>query len=134
MSNNMTKDAIADAMNLTPLVPSIKEIKPIQSEEDFIAAKGNVQIALETAMTALAQVSNIAKQSEDAKAYRVLNEILQTVIAAAKTQMELKQMDVDVKIKEASQAGPQTVNQNLFIGSTQDLVDMLKKVKEKESN
>lgn len=129
----MSNNKIAESMNLVPLVPQVKEIKPIKTDDDYEAAKGNLDITLETAMQSLAEVTALAQQSNDARAYRIVNEILQTIIIATKTRMEIKQIDVDNKLKEATEQNPHTVNQNLFIGSTQELADMLARVKrEKE--
>ena len=130
----MSNDRIAESMNLTPLVPTIREIKPVKSTEDYESAKGNLDIAIETAMTAISHVAHIATSGEDPRAFRVLNELLTTIVAATKTQMELKQIDVEVKQKESAASGPQTVNQNLFIGSTQELADMLQKVQKKNED
>ncbi len=128
----MSNDNIVQAMGLQPLVPANKvEVTPVTAEDDYEAARGNLESVVEVTMTAVSQMATIAQQTEDPRAYRVLNELLTTALASSKAFVEIKQMDADTKLKENASKGPQTVNQNLFVGSTAELADMLEKVKQK---
>ncbi len=130
----MSNEKIVEAMELTPLVPSTKkEIAVIKSDSDYEAAKGNLEHVLSEVFDAISEVSEIAKQSQETRAYRVLNELLNTALQASKAQMEIKQMDVQVKLAENQQDQPQTINQNLFVGSTAELADLLEKAAKKKT-
>lgn len=118
---------IAKAMNLTPLIPNRPALKAIKSDDEYQSAKGNLDTAMNVAVEAIADVVELARSAQDARAYRVLNELLTTVVNASKVQMEMKQIQTDVKQKEEGN-NPQTVNQNLYI-STTELAALINKKK-----
>lgn len=129
----MSNDRIVEAMGLQPLVPQNQiEVDAVKSEDDFEAAKQNLENVMDVTMMAVSQMASIAQESQDGRNYRVLNELLGTALAAAKAHMEIKQMDADVKLKEGASKAPQTVNQNLFVGSTAELANLLERAKNKE--
>lgn len=129
----MSNDQIVQAMGLQPLQPQNQvQIDAVRSDDSFEAAKENLENVMDITMMAVSQMATLAQESQDPRSYRVLNELLVTALAAAKSHVEIKQIDTDTKLKENMSKAPQTVNQNLFVGSTAELADMLERVKKKE--
>jgi len=125
----MNDDKIADALDLTPLIPQKKELKMITSDDDYQMAKGNMQNVLEVGTNALSELASMANLSQDPRVYRVLTELISAMTTANKEMMEIKMKQVDIEQKQQKEQSPQTVNQNLFVGSTADLVKLLERSK-----
>lgn len=126
-------DEIAKALDLTPLVPDKKEIRSIKSDNLYETAKGNMEQILDVGQQAVGELYELAKLSQDPRVYRVFTELISAMTAANKELMEIKKVDVEVKEIERVKDQPQTINQNLFVGSTAELSKFLETVKKNEN-
>ena len=126
-------DEIAKALDLTPLVPDKKEIRSIKSDNLYETAKGNMEQILDVGQQAVGELYELAKLSQDPRVYRVFTELISAMTAANKELMEIKKVDTEVKEIERVKDQPQTINQNLFVGSTAELSKFLETVKKNEN-
>ena len=130
-------DPIGEALNIAPLEKKEiekTEIVPVNEIDstvsDFENARKNIYSMIDTANEAIDKLHSIANQSQQPRAYEVLAKLIETSIKANKDlidiQEKMKQIrdmanEVDNKAK--------TINNNLFVGSTKELQDFLKKMK-----
>lgn len=104
-----------------------------QKDEDISTARDNISNAIEITQTALQDLLILAQQSQHPKAYEALN-------AMIKTYADISMGLVDVQMKKqrlngggkSSEEGGKTINNNLFVGSTAQLQQMLDSLKNKE--
>lgn len=120
MSNNRTVDQI---LSLTPIVELESDIVERSDPNDFITGRETLLNLLATGKDALEDVVLIAKQSQHPRAYEVLTSLLKTVADLSKDLVSLQ-----IKKSEHIEAQPteQTINNNLFVGTTADLQAILK--------
>jgi hypothetical protein len=124
----MSNDSIATALDLTPLEPTKKELVVVKTDDDYETAKGNMHNVLDVGTKAMTDLADMALTSQDPRVYRVLTELISAMTTANKELMEIKAKQVDIRYKEEkSKDSPKTVNQNLFVGSTADLLSILNK-------
>jgi len=126
-------DEIAKALDLTPLVPDKKEIRSIKGVNLYETAKGNMEQILDVGQQAVGELYELAKLSQDPRVYRVFTELISAMTTANKELMEIKKVDTEVKEIERVKDQPQTINQNLFVGSTAELSKFLEGIKKNEN-
>ena len=126
-------DEIAKALDLTPLVPDKKEIRSIKGSNEYETAKGNMEQILDVGQQAVGELYELAKLSQDPRVYRVFTELISAMTTANKELMEIKKVDTEVKEIERVKDQPQTINQNLFVGSTAELSKFLEGIKKNEN-
>lgn len=100
------------------------------NEKDFMYIRGNMMQALETGQEAIADLMELAKQSGHPRAYEVMSLMLKTVLEGNKQLMEVHKDYKEITTKEEEET-PQTVNNNLFVGTTSELHKLLKSMKDK---
>lgn len=140
MATSLPEDKIGLSLNLTPLPPEVitgRDILPPidrplsssnnQIEDDFEYARGNMISAIEKGQEALNGILEVAGMSQHPRAYEVAATLVKTTVDASKDLMDLakRKRDLDApKVGEAS--GPNKVTNNMFVGTTADLLKMLK--------
>jgi len=140
MDTSSPKDKIGASLNLTPLpaevitgrdiLPAID--KPLSSsnnqiEDDFEYARGNMISAIEKGQEALNGILEVAGMSQHPRAYEVAATLVKATVDASKDLMELSKRKKDLdKPKEGESGGPNKVTNNMFVGTTADLLKMLK--------
>jgi hypothetical protein len=73
---------------------------------------------------ALDEIMSVASQSQQPRAYEVVATMVKTLSDSGKDLLELSKRKQDL---QQDKGGPSTVNNNLFVGSTSELLKMLKK-------
>jgi len=117
-------DIIADSLNITPLPRSNQgELIPRETtSQDFDYARGNLIAAIEKGQEALTDVVQVASMTQSARSFEAVASILNAVTSANE-----KLLDLSKKKKEIEAAdGPSTINNNLFVGSTAELLKLIK--------
>lgn len=114
---------IDEILNLAPILQVESEINDRFDVNDFITGRETLLSLLETGKDALLDIVTIAKQSQHPRAYEVLNAMLKTLADLSGDLVELQ-----IKKVKHVEAVPtdQVVNNNLFVGTTADLQDMIK--------
>jgi len=131
-------DEIARSLNLEPLDAEIIEetfvkARPLvvksdakELENDFVYARSNFYNVIERGTEALEDMLEVAKQSQHPRAYEVVSTIMKTLMDANKDLIEVSSR----KNIDNEEVASNTVNNNLFVGSTADLQKMLKDMKD----
>lgn len=125
----MSNDIIADSLGISPLtvVPVVQQYDDKQVDDDFDYARGNMIAAIEKGQEALSGVLEVAGMSQHPRAYEVAATLVKTLADANKDLLELQK-----RKKDLTGVGPTptTVNNNLFVGSTAELQQLIKKQNE----
>lgn len=102
-----------------------KNIKP---QDDFEFARQNLRNLLEKGSVALDKMLEVADMSQHPRSYEVVSTLINSLSASNKDLLELSEKKKRIEKAETAKDN-QTVNNNLFIGSTNDLLKMLKQDK-----
>ena len=122
---NITPDVVEDEkVGITP------EQKPDRFTKDEITrdyeyTRGNLYSIIEKGQEAIDGILELAQESEMPRAYEVAGQLIKSVSDATDKLMDLQKKLKDVN-EETQSKGPNTVNNALFVGSTAELVKLLK--------
>ena len=131
---------ISDSLGMVPLpenevttltkVPA-NDSKVENADKDYEYARENFYNVIEKGTYALEEMLEVAKASEHPRAYEVVSTIMKTLVDANKDLVTMS----DKKVKDAPQEEQVqgTVNNNLFVGSTNELQKVLKDIRKDES-
>jgi DNA-binding ferritin-like protein len=131
---------ISDSLGMVPLpenetttltrVPA-SDSKVENADKDYEYARENFYNVIEKGTYALEEMLEVAKASEHPRAYEVVSTIMKTLVDANKDLVTMS----DKKVKDAPQEEQTqgTVNNNLFVGSTNELQKVLKDIRKDES-
>ena len=118
-------DKIAETLDLTPVEPKeIVEVKPADDklENDFQYARENLYNIIERGTDALNGIVDLANQSQHPRSFEVVADLVRTLSGANKDLLDIQKKMKDM---DPERNGPKKVENNLFIGSTKDLTDLL---------
>ena len=116
-----------------PVLKDIEVEKQDNVDDDFEYARGNLISVIEKGQEALNGILDVAGMSQHPRSYEVVSGLIKTLTDANKDLLQLSKQHKDLKEAD-KKSGPQTVNNNLFVGSTAELQKMLKGVKEEDNN
>lgn len=126
-------DPISRSLNLTPMqeiLPAVSKsettIDPTQVTDDFEYARGNLLNTIEKGQEALSGIIDVASQSQHPRSYEVVATLMNSLVAANKDLMELQKRKRDLLKQDESGPNKQVTNNNMFVGSTAELLKMLK--------
>ncbi len=122
-TSSQSRDIIADSLNLEP-IENIKAAEQSQIIDDFEYARGNMIAVIEKGQEALSGILDVAGMSQHPRSYEVVATLVKAVADANKDLLELSKKRKD--LEKVENGGPQTVNNNLYLGSTADLLKLLK--------
>ncbi len=146
---NMIKDDISNSLGLEPLqnlnegegelvVPKkteLAELKPVddKADRDYDYARTNFYNIIETGTEALEQMLDVAKASEHPRAYEVVSTIMKTLVDANKdlVSMSAKKQESEEDKNPSEKA---MTNNNLFVGSTAELQQLLKDMRSNDAD
>lgn len=119
-------DTISKSLGLPPLEPQKEiEVVPISDvEDDYEYARNRLRSIMDKGEMALDEIMSVASQSQQPRAYEVVATMVKTLSDSGKDLLELSKRKQDL---QQDKGGPSTVNNNLFVGSTSELLKMLKK-------
>lgn len=120
-------DSISQALNLTPMpLPVAKPAVVVdQIEDDYEYARGNIIATIEKGREALDGIIDVATLGQNARAFEVAAGLVKTMVDANKDLLELTKKRKEIE-KIDNKGDPKTVNNNLFVGSTAELLKALK--------
>ena len=92
-------------------------------QDDYEYARANLRDTINHAKSALDELQNIASVTESPRAFEVYSQLTKTIVDANKDLLELQ-----AKLKRVREDQPkqQVTNNSLFVGSTQDLLKLIK--------
>lgn len=121
-------DSISQALDLTPLpLPSTTAVavSADQIDNDFEYARGNMIATIEKGNEALNGILDVAGMGQHPRAYEVAANLVKTMMEANRELLDLQKKKKEIE-KIENKNNPQTVNNNLFVGSTAELLKALK--------
>ena len=125
------KDAISNLLNISPIVKEGSVVlyeEPLEVEtqldQDLEYSRQIMYDNIKNTQDALEEMLDIAKQSQHPKAFDTLNSLLNTSRNAAKDLLEFHKEKKAIKQEAPESSG--TTNNNLFVGSTAELLRMMK--------
>jgi len=112
-----------------PTVPELK-IDSTQDDikKDYEYTRGNLYAIIEKGQEALNGILELAQESDMPRAYEVAGQLIKNVSDATDKLMDLQKKIKD--IEDNKYHGPTTVNNALYVGSTADLLKLIKQQKE----
>lgn len=136
MSDEEDKDPIGKALGLTPMIKNdpiktmIAEAHDDSATADFEKARANIHTMIESANDAIDKLAEIASQSQHPRAFEVLAKLMDTTLQANKDLLELQEKIRNIKAADAPiNEKAQTINNNLFVGSTAELQKVIENLK-----
>lgn len=127
-TSSQDHDIIAASIDVKPLQVVAPKQPSEQVDDDFEYARGNLIAVIEKGQEALSGVVDVAGMSQHPRAYEVVATLVKAVSDANKDLLELQKRKRDLKGEDGS--APTTVNNNLFVGSTAELQQLIKKKNE----
>jgi aminoglycoside phosphotransferase family enzyme len=136
MTDNANNDPIANALGVSPF-SAVDPIKTMiadshndSAKNDFEAARANIYEVIQSGQEAMFTLGKIADSSQHPRAFEVLGKIMETMLQANKDLLELQSKIRDINVADAPLSEKaQTINNNLFVGSTTELQKMIENIK-----
>jgi len=122
-TSSQNLDVIANSLDLQPIEDN-KKAAQNNIVDDFEYARGNMIAVIEKGQEALSGILDVAGMSQHPRSYEVVATLVKAVADANKDLLELSKKRKD--LEKVDNGGPQTVNNNLYLGSTADLLKLLK--------
>ena len=118
----MDNDKIAESLDLEPMeqqpVEVVPEIISSNVQDDFDFARANMVNIIEKGQEALNDILSVAQQSQQPRSFEVVSDLIRTIAQTNKDLLELSKQKKEIEKTD----GPKTVNNNLFVGSTSELL------------
>ena len=132
MHNDNGKDRIANILNITPTIRENdlvihQDTDNVGSEEldnDIKYVRDMMYDTIKNTSDAVEEMLGIAKSSQHPRAFEVVATLLNTQREASKDLLDLHKKKKELKHEDKD--GPETINNNLFVGSTADLLKMIR--------
>ncbi|NDH48940.1 MAG: terminase [Proteobacteria bacterium] len=121
------KDEIGNSLGLPPMKPDVDSTTVVtrldkSNTTDYDYARGNLVNIIEKGSEALDGIMDVASMSQHPRSYEVVSTLIKTLSDANKDLLDLAKKKKELE----GDASPQTVNQNLYVGSSSELLKMLK--------
>jgi len=136
----MSKDKMSEILDLEPVDNSpnfpiqYHENKQVtddkQVEADLKYVRDNLYDLISSGSTAIDQMMSIADQSQHPRAYEVLANMIRQMVETNKDLLDIHEKKKKIQSEKSEQKS--TVNNNLFVGSTKDVLELIKQSQENE--
>ena len=114
-----------EPIDFTENKTEIVEVKtPIEDDAEF--ARGNIRNLIEKGNEAMSDLLNVAKASEHPRAYEVAANLIKNLADLNKDLLEIQKRKRDLSPQESSGSKNINVDKAVFVGSTAELVKLLK--------
>lgn len=127
---------INDALGIVPsqfttaVSTIVANAKNDSANEDFTYARANIREVIQNGSNAIERMAQIADQSQNARDFEVLSNLMTTVVNASekllKVQKSIRELD---KADEPRDQEAKQVTNNLFVGSTAELQKIIADLK-----
>jgi len=112
--------------DVTPITPEVHSVVKFEVTDDTEKARETLHTLITKGNDAIDGILNIAKNSDHPRAYEVAGQLIKTVSDVAKDLVDIQKTKQELERKtQAQQIGTQN---NVFVGSTHELMKMLKNV------
>jgi hypothetical protein len=135
MSNDKP-DPIGTAFGLEPLQANEILVVDAPSDDtesyDMETARQNIHHLIQKGTIVLDDMIDVARQSQHPRAFEVTANLIKTLADVNQSLIDLQEKKKKLSIKEEkTSVQAETVNNNMFVGSTADFQDMLEKMGKK---
>ena len=100
-------------------------------EDDFEQSRNRLNSLLIQGQDALHHAREVAKSSENPRAFEVVSNMIKQLADINNQLLQLHKQRSDLEMRSSApkgqEGGPQTVNNNLFVGTTADLNKMMQR-------
>ena len=122
-----TPTSKALSKNLSANLPKSEIVREPQEElqDDFTYARENMYAVIEKGSSALEELVDIAVSSQHPRAFEVVATTIKTLIDANKELVELSKKKNERETSPKVDSGANVTNNNLFVGTTHDLLKVL---------
>tara|TARA_B110000977_G_C11068181_1_gene488581 strand:+ start:1727 stop:2188 length:462 start_codon:yes stop_codon:yes gene_type:complete len=136
-------DEVVEAKVVTKRTPVTSEVSTevttkmsadMKLDNDYEYARANFYNIIESGSEALEQMLDVAKASEHPRAYEVVSTIMKTLIDSNKELVAMSSKKAKDSEEVPADSGKPVTNNNLFVGSTSELQQMLKDLRNNESS
>lgn len=132
MANN--HDPLSDALEINPLPVTIDH-KPlakkerVSSDDTFEEVRDNIKRLIDLGEMSYTELVAIAQTSQHPRAFEVLSSMLNSMVAANKQLLDIEKTRLEISEKKGdlNNDKPKSVQNNLFVGSTSEILDILNK-------
>jgi len=131
-------DPISSALNMVPMTTEQRVNQLIDNaldqdaRSDFSLARTNLMELIQSGTVSLERLTDIASQSQHPRAFEVVSTMINTLVNANKELLQLQTKIRELNALDGKGAGgPQVINNNLFVGSTHELLKTLKNMNDK---
>lgn len=129
-ANDLKKDELSPIkLEERGVVEAPKTAKDLDTDYQYI--RTNLYTITERSVEALNNLVQIADQSQHPRAYEVVALMVNAIASAQKDLMNIHKEKAKIE-HTASKTGPEVVNNNLFVGNTAQLDDIIKKMSKKK--
>ena len=138
MSDEEQVDPISESLGISPIEKKqpieIKtdNVEPVastfeQRKKDYQMVRDNLKGIIETSSIAIDGILNVASEGESPRAYEVVSQLIKTATDANKDLISLHKQIKDIeKADEKKEEKTQVTNNALYVGSTKELLSMIK--------
>lgn len=129
-------DPLAQSLNLIPYVeddiklPTITDNNSVEKlVDDFETARSNIESVLKQGSEAMMESLAVLKGSQHPRAIEAFSSLMGTVVEANKQFLEIQRTVREIKKEDVGtnkEDGPKTVNNNLFVGTTEEVLNLIK--------
>lgn len=129
MSEILDLEPIEDSPNLPIQYHENKQVESDkQVEADLKYVRENLYDLISSGSTAIDQMMSIADQSQHPRAYEVLSNMIRQMVETNKDLLDMHEKKKKISDKKEEQKS--TVNNNLFVGSTKDVLELIQQSQE----
>ena len=132
---NNLNEKLSEALDIEPI--EVTEFAPVMQpvtisvEEDSVVddaefARCNIRSLIEKGNVAMDQLLHVAKESEHPRAYEVAAGLIKNLSELNKDLLEIQKRRKDLNPQEAASVRNVNVDKAVFVGSTAELVKLLK--------
>lgn len=119
---------------MTPVSAGNSSVDTFQKrDDDFEFARKNIHDVIEVGHDALTKLSIIADSTPHPRVYEVIGQIMKTLVDANHSLMDLQKKNNELNGRDKNPV-PNVTNNNMFVGSTQELQELIKKMRSEESS
>ena len=135
MKDHNDMDPIADALGVesgkkeiekkveTPIVQEGSTTSD-DRQNDYKMVRNNLKDIIATSTAAIDGILNVASEGESPRAYEVVSQLIKTTLEANESLVDLHKKVKDIEHTEEKQQ--KVTNNNMFVGSTKELLSMIK--------
>jgi predicted house-cleaning noncanonical NTP pyrophosphatase (MazG superfamily) len=107
------------------LAPAIISNSNMDADNDFIKAKSNIASLIEKGEAAVDGILQLAKESEQPRAYEVASTLIKTMVDANKELLDVHKQKKELDKEEYAGPAKAVQNNTVFVGSTKELQKQL---------